>query len=113
MRRDAGIDVGVVAKDLRATFRGWLHLSGNTGVIKLLADRRTGAPVGATVVGPHSVEVLGMLAVAVRSWAPLEDLVNMIYAFPTFYGGVGEALGGYGRGLTRVLDPGSTPMFDD
>jgi hypothetical protein len=37
----------------------------------------------------------------------------MIYAFPTFSGGIGEALGAYGRGLTRVLDPGSTPMFDD
>lgn len=29
----------------------------------------------------------------------------MIYAFPTFYGGVGEALGAYGRGLGTVLDP--------
>ena len=54
-----------------------------------------------------------MLAVAVRTWAPLENLVNMIYEFPTFYGGVGEVRGAYGRGLTRVLDPASTPMFDD
>ncbi|HVR79029.1 MAG TPA: NAD(P)/FAD-dependent oxidoreductase [Acidimicrobiia bacterium] len=111
--RGAGIDVDVVIKDLRSTFRGWLHRSGNTGLIKLVADRRAGMLVGATVVGPHGAEVLGMLAVAVRTRAPLDDLVNMIYAFPTFYGGVGEALGAYGRGLTRVLDPGFTPMFDD
>ena len=30
----------------------------------------------------------------------------MIYAFPTFYGGISEALGAYGRGLSTVLDPG-------
>ena len=30
----------------------------------------------------------------------------MIYAFPTFYGAIGEALGGYARGLVTVsLDP--------
>lgn len=111
--RAAGIDVAVVTKDLASTFRGWLHRTGNTGVIKLVADRPTGVIVGATFVGPHGAEVMGMLAVAIRARVPLVDLVNMIYAFPTFYGGVGEALGAYGRGLTRVLDPGSTPMFDD
>ena len=29
----------------------------------------------------------------------------MIYAFPTFHGGIGEALGAYGRGLLTVIDP--------
>jgi hypothetical protein len=35
-------------------------------------------------------------------WA---QLGSMIYAFPTFYGGIGEAVGAYGRGLSTVLDP--------
>jgi hypothetical protein len=26
---------------------------------------------------------------------------------------VGEALGAYGRGVVRVLDPDTAPMFDD
>jgi hypothetical protein len=30
---------------------------------------------------------------------------NMIYAFPTFHGGVGEAIGASGRGLSTVIDP--------
>lgn len=38
--------------------------------------------------------------------APLAKLRSMINAFPTFYGGIGEALGAYGRGLATVLDPG-------
>ena len=109
----AGMDVDVVLKDVQATFRGWLHRTGNKGLIKLVADRKTGILVGASSVGPHGAEVLGMLTVAVRTAAPLDELVNMIYAFPSFFGGVGEALGAYGRGLTRVLDPESTPMFDD
>jgi hypothetical protein len=29
----------------------------------------------------------------------------MIYAFPTFYGAIGEAVGAYGRGLSTVIDP--------
>ena len=37
----------------------------------------------------------------------------MIYAFPTFYGGVGEALGAYGRGIGRVLNPATAPIFTD
>ena len=29
----------------------------------------------------------------------------MIHAFPTFHGGIGEAVGAYGRGVTTVLGP--------
>ncbi len=29
----------------------------------------------------------------------------MIYAFPTFFGGIGQEIGAYGRGVTTVLDP--------
>jgi pyruvate/2-oxoglutarate dehydrogenase complex dihydrolipoamide dehydrogenase (E3) component len=111
--RGAGIDIAVTVKMLSATFRGWLHGPGTTGVIKLVVDRGAGVLVGATSVGPHGAEVLGMLSLAMRARVPVEDLVDMIYAFPTFYGGVGEALGAYGRGITRVLDPETDPMFQD
>jgi hypothetical protein len=33
----------------------------------------------------------------------------MIYAFPTFYGAVGETLGAYARGIGKVLDPSFEP----
>ncbi len=111
--RAGGLDVAVAVKQVPATFRGWLHRIGNAGVIKLIVDRDAGVLVGAAAAGPSGAEVLGMLSVAIRSRVPVEDLVNMIYAFPTFYGGVGEALGAFGRGITRVLDPDTPPMFDD
>ena len=100
----AGLDVAVVVKQLPATFRGWLHASGG-GMIKLVADRQTGVLVGATAAGPHGGELLGLLSLAVHARLPLAELRSMIYAFPTFYGGIGEALGAYGRGLATVIDP--------
>lgn len=103
--RAAGLDVVVAVKQLPATFRGWLHASGG-GIIKLIADRETGVLVGATAAGPRGGEMLGLLSLAVHARVALADLRSMIYAFPTFYGGIGEAVGAYGRGLATVLDPG-------
>jgi pyruvate/2-oxoglutarate dehydrogenase complex dihydrolipoamide dehydrogenase (E3) component len=102
--RSAGLEAVVVVKQLPATFRGWLHASSD-GIIKLIAERQTGVLVGATVVGPRGGDVLGLLSLAVHKRVPLAELRSMIYAFPTFYGGIGETVGAYGRGLSTVLDP--------
>jgi pyruvate/2-oxoglutarate dehydrogenase complex dihydrolipoamide dehydrogenase (E3) component len=102
----AGVEVAVAVKQVPATFRGWLHRTGNSGLIKLVVDRATGNLVGATAAGPHGGEVLGMLSLAVHARVPLSDLRSMIYAFPTFHGGIGEVVGAYGRGVGTVLDPG-------
>lgn len=111
--RAAGHDVTVVHKQLGATFRGWLHRTGNEGTSTLVADRSEDRLVGASVVGPRATDVLGFLSLAIRARVPLGVLVDQIYAFPTFYGGVGEALGAYGRGVVRVLDPETPPLVDD
>ena len=111
--RDAGLDVVVTAKQVPATFRGWLHGLGNDGVIKLVVDRQAGVLVGATSVGPRGGDVLGLLAAAVHSRMPIKDLQNMIYAYPSFYGGIGEAVGAYGRGTGMVLDPDAEPAIFD
>lgn len=100
----AGLDVVAVVKQLPATFRGWLHGSGN-GLIKMIADRKTGILVGATAVGPHGGDMLGLLGLAVHARITLGELRSMMYAFPTFYGTIGEALGAWGRGLSTVMDP--------
>ena len=108
--RGAGLDVVVTVKDVSATFRGWLHGPGNEGIIKLVADRAAGGLVGATSVGPHGGEVLGLLSVVVHAQVPLVELQRMIYAYPTFHAGVGEALGAYARGIGKVLDPTAEPL---
>ena len=103
--REAGLDVAVTVKYLGATFRGWLHGPGNDGLIKLIGDKTRDILVGATAMGPHGGEVLGLLSLAVHAEVPLPKVRSMIYAYPTFYGGVGEALGAYGRGVGKVFDP--------
>lgn len=103
--RDARRRVVIAVKQVPATVRGWLHAVGNAGVIKLVVDRDERVLVGATVVGPNAGDVLGMLGLAVHAQVPLDVLRSMTYAFPTFYGGIGEAIGAYGRGVMTVLDP--------
>jgi pyruvate/2-oxoglutarate dehydrogenase complex dihydrolipoamide dehydrogenase (E3) component len=103
--QEAGLDVVAVVKQLPASFRGWLH-GAEHGVIKLLVDKKSGVLVGATAAGPQGGEMLGLLALAVHARVPLGELRSMIYAFPTFHGAIGEAIGAYGRGLSTVIDPG-------
>ncbi len=110
--RDVGVDVRVTVKDLQGTFRGWVHGPGAEGIIKLIADRERGILVGATSVGPNGGEVLGLLSAALHARIPLTELRRMIFAFPTFHGGIGEAIGAYGRALVPVLDPGADFLED-
>jgi len=100
---DAGMDTAVAFKRLPLTFRGLID-GLDRGFIKLVADRGAGILVGATVVGPRGTDMLGMLSLAVHARVPIAELKTMIYAFPSYYGAIGEALG-VRRGLTTVLDP--------
>jgi len=90
--RAAGLDVAVSTVDVRGTARGWLHKTGNHGLIKLVADRSAGVLVGATSAGPAGGEVLGLLTLAVHARVPLATLRTMIYAYPTFHRGIEDAL---------------------
>ena len=72
--------------------RGWIHGPGNEGFIKLVEDSDRGVLVGATSVGPRGGEVLSMLGLAIKAEVPVPTLRGMIYAYPTFYRGVGDAL---------------------
>lgn len=90
--RAAGHDVRVALQRVPHTARGWLHKAGNEGFIKLVADRSTGALVGATVAGPNGGEVLGLLSLAVHASVPITQLRTMIYAYPTFHRGVEDAV---------------------
>jgi pyruvate/2-oxoglutarate dehydrogenase complex dihydrolipoamide dehydrogenase (E3) component len=90
--RDEGIDVRVGFAQLQKSSRGWIHKVGNEGFFKLVADHRRGVLVGATSVGPHGGETLGLLTLAVHAEVPVEQLRWMIYAYPTFHRGIEDAL---------------------
>jgi pyruvate/2-oxoglutarate dehydrogenase complex dihydrolipoamide dehydrogenase (E3) component len=90
--REEGIDVRVGMADLRTSSRGWIHKVGNEGFYKLIEDPRRGVLVGATSVGPHGGETLGLLTLAVHAEVPVDRLRWMIYAYPTFHRGIEDAL---------------------
>ncbi len=90
--RDAGVDVAVGFVELSASSRGFIHGPGNDGFIKVVADRSRGVLVGATSAGPAGGEVLGALSVAVHAEVPVDTLLSMIYAYPTFHRAIGDAL---------------------
>jgi pyruvate/2-oxoglutarate dehydrogenase complex dihydrolipoamide dehydrogenase (E3) component len=88
--RDEGLAVRIGAAGLPESSRGWLHMAGNDGLIKLVvAD---GLLVGATSIGPMGGEVLSMLTLAVHAKVPVGTLETMIFAYPTFHGAVRDAL---------------------
>jgi pyruvate/2-oxoglutarate dehydrogenase complex dihydrolipoamide dehydrogenase (E3) component len=90
--REEGIDVRVGFAPLQKSSRGWIHKVGNEGFFKLVEDRRRRVLVGATSVGPHGGETLGLLTLAVHAEVPVEQLRWTIYAYPTFHRGIEDAL---------------------
>jgi pyruvate/2-oxoglutarate dehydrogenase complex dihydrolipoamide dehydrogenase (E3) component len=90
--RDAGITVQTGMAPVPVTTRGWIHKAGNDGFIKLVANADRGVLVGATSAGPWGGEVMSGLAVAIHGEVPVDRLRHMIYAYPTFHRGIGEAV---------------------
>ena len=90
--RKQGIHVRVGIVKVSTTSRGWIHGPGNDGFIKVVEDADRGVLVGATAMGPRGGDVLGILELAIRNKVPSDDLRHLIYAYPTFYRGVRDAL---------------------
>jgi len=90
--RAARMRVRVGTAQTPSSARGWIHKVGNEGLVKLVEDTDRGVLVGATAVGPHGGEVLGMLTLAVHAAVRTEELRRMIYAYPPFHRAVEDAL---------------------
>ncbi|WP_369045693.1 dihydrolipoyl dehydrogenase family protein [Sinomonas sp. P10A9] len=90
--REQGLSVATAISQIPDSTRGWIHKSGNRGIIKLVADTDRGILVGATSAGPTGGEVLSMLTLAVHERTPLTRLRQMIYAYPTFHRAVEDAV---------------------
>ena len=90
--REQGIRVRTGITQVPDSTRGWIHKAGNEGFIKVVEDADRGVLVGATSAGPVGGEVLYGLAVAIQAAVPTEQLVHMIYAYPTFHRAVQVAL---------------------
>jgi pyruvate/2-oxoglutarate dehydrogenase complex dihydrolipoamide dehydrogenase (E3) component len=90
--RDRGIDVVVAVADPAETARGYIH-DFHGGTLKLVADRKRGVLVGATMVTPRAGEILGELVLAIKVGTPVRDLADVIHPFPAFNRVLGAVLG--------------------
>jgi pyruvate/2-oxoglutarate dehydrogenase complex dihydrolipoamide dehydrogenase (E3) component len=87
-----GINVRTGIQKASVTSRGWIHGPGNDGFIKVVEDADRGVLVGATTVGPRGGDLLGIFELAIKLQIPSDELRHLIYAYPTFYRGTGEAV---------------------
>ena len=92
--RERGLPVAVGSSRVPSSARGWIHRTGNEGLIKLVSEANHNVLVGATVVAPAGGEIMAALAVAVHAEVPINRLRTMIYAYPTFHRGIEDALAG-------------------
>lgn len=90
--RKQGINVRTAIQKASVTSRGWIHGPGNDGFIKVVEDHDRQVLVGATTMGPRGGDILGIFELAIKKQIPTDDLRHLIYAYPTFYRGVGEAV---------------------
>lgn len=63
----------------RALVEGW-----GDGLIALVADRRTGRLLGASMWGPQSDAVIHEIAVLVRNRGTVRELQRTIHAYPSY-----------------------------
>jgi pyruvate/2-oxoglutarate dehydrogenase complex dihydrolipoamide dehydrogenase (E3) component len=87
-----GINVRTGIQKASVTSRGWIHGPGNDGFIKVVEDADRGVLVGATTVGPRGGDLLGLFELAIKLQIQSDELRHLIYAYPTFYRGSGEAV---------------------
>ncbi|GLZ78672.1 pyridine nucleotide-disulfide oxidoreductase [Actinorhabdospora filicis] len=90
--RDAGLSVHVGITQIPTSARGWIYGDGNEGIVKLVIDTDRDLLVGATVAAPSGGETMGALAVAVYAEVKVTSMRNMMYAYPTFYRAIEDAL---------------------
>ena len=90
--RKQGINVRTGLQKASVTSRGWIHGPGNDGLIKVVEDADRGVLVGATTMGPRGGDLLGIFELAIKMQIPSDELRHLIYAYPTFYRGAGEAV---------------------
>lgn len=87
-----GLNVRTGIQKASVTSRGWIHGPGNDGFIKVVEDADRGVLVGATTMGPRGGDLLGLFELAIKLQIPSDELRHLIYAYPTFYRGSGEAV---------------------
>ncbi len=88
--REKGIDYITGHFQFRAL--GKAHAMGEiSGLIKIIADKKTDKVLGAHIIGPHASDLIHEAAVAIKNGLTIKDLADTIHAHPTLAEGIMEA----------------------
>ncbi|TGM17009.1 dihydrolipoyl dehydrogenase [Leptospira selangorensis] len=90
--KKSGIDVVVGKFPFRANGRAQA-LGEVEGMVKLVADRKTGEVLGAHLIGPNVTEILGEINLGMGSELTLKEIAGRIHAHPTLSESIMEAAG--------------------
>jgi len=88
--REAGYDVAVARHSFAAVGRA-LTMGESEGLVKLIADRKTGVLLGAQMAGPEVSELIGEITHAIEMGALVEDVALTPHYHPTLSEGILEA----------------------
>jgi pyruvate/2-oxoglutarate dehydrogenase complex dihydrolipoamide dehydrogenase (E3) component len=102
--RERGIDVVVATADPAETARGYIH-DFHGGALKLVADRKRGVLIGATLVTPRAGEIVGELVLAIKLGIPLAALADVIHPFPAFNRVLGASLAELAEKVAPTVPP--------
>lgn len=75
-----------------------LAMGQTAGMVKMICNEDTGQVLGLHIMGPHATDLIAEGALAVRSGATAEDIVQTIHAHPTLSEAVREAAMGQAEG---------------
>ncbi|MBN2406277.1 MAG: dihydrolipoyl dehydrogenase [Elusimicrobia bacterium] len=81
--RKLGFEINVHKRHFKANSRA-IIMKQDSGFVKVIVNSRTGAVLGASVIGPYASEMIHLFSSAVRSGSALSELTSIIYAHPTF-----------------------------
>lgn len=88
--REAGYDV-VVSKRMFAAVGRALTMGESDGLVKLVADKKTGVLLGAQMCGPEVSELIGEMTLALEMGALIQDIALTPHYHPTLSEGILEA----------------------
>lgn len=79
------------------------HVTGHrAGVIKMVADRRTGTILGVHLAAHRGAELINEAALAVRYGMTVTDMANALHVYPSMGEGLRLCALGFGRDLNRL-----------
>jgi dihydrolipoamide dehydrogenase len=88
--KEKGIDYITGHFQFRAL--GKAHAMGEiSGLIKVIADRKTDKVLGVHIIGPHASDLIHEAAVAIKASLKVKDIADTIHAHPTLSEGLMEA----------------------